>query len=146
MLGAGLSARPVTGALAWRGVCKGGVGFERDRPQEAAVTGPPWAARPPLVRFRGSNRGRKRATEGGTPPTEGDPYRQRPTRTDSAGVGTGAGRRLGDVQRSRKSLFSGEGLGRGRRDCGPYRRFSAGGFGERRDNPWAGVGFRGGEA
>ena len=79
-------------------------------------------------------------------PTEGDPYRQRPTRTDSAGVGTGAGRRLGDVQRSRKSLFSGEGLGRGRRDCGPYRRFSAGGFGECRDNPWAGAGFRGGEA
>ena len=32
-------------------------------------------------------------------PTEGDPYRQRPTRTDSAGVGTGAGRRLSDVQR-----------------------------------------------
>ena len=42
MLGAGLPARPVTGASTWRGVCKGGVGFDRDRPHEAAVPGLPW--------------------------------------------------------------------------------------------------------
>ena len=42
-----------------------------------------------------------------------------------SGRGTGAGRRVSDVQRCRKSLFCGEGLGIGRSDCGPYRRFSA---------------------
>ena len=34
----------------------------------------------------------------------------------------------------------------GRSDYGPYRRFSAVGFGERRDNPWAEAWFRAREA
>ena len=42
-----------------------------------------------------------------------------------SGRGTGAGRRVSDVQRCRQSLFCGEGLGIGRADCGPDRRCSA---------------------
>ena len=48
-----------------------------------------------------------------------------------SGRGTAAGRRPCDVQRSRKCLFCGEGLGIGRSDCGPYRRCWAVGFGRR---------------
>ena len=46
----------------------------------------------------------------------------------------GAGRRFCGVQRHRKYLFCGEGLGIGRADCGPYRRSSAVGFRRRRPN------------
>ena len=104
--------------------------------------------------------------------TEGDPYRQSegadrrvalPTRRSRGAsaraggmgrlrdpplgriseAGVAAGRRKGGVQRSRKSLFFGEGLDIGRSDYGPYRRFLAVGFGRRRDKPWVWACFRG---
>ena len=53
-----------------------------------------------------------------------------------SGRGTAAGRRPCDVQRSRKCLFCGEGLGIGRSDCGPYRRFWAVGFGRHGGKGW----------
>ena len=57
-----------------------------------------------------------------------------------SGRGTGAGRRVSDVQRCRQSLFCGEGLGIGRADCGPDRRCSAGDLRRRRPDRDGGLG------